>query len=391
MSDIVIVGGGAAGMMAAIFAAERLGDGSRVTLLEKNDRLGRKIYLTGKGRCNITNMRPWNEFSRHIHPEPKFFKPAFRAFSNEAVRNFFESAGLPVAEEQGRRLFPASMKASDVVRTLERRVKESGIRTVFNTGWDSSIPCKALIIATGGKSYPITGSTGDGYDIARSFGHTVTRIFPSLTALMPGEYRYYGTIELKNVALTLQVDKDVVQREEGEMSFTDDGIEGALGYRLSRRAVWALENGQKVTLLLDLKPALTEEQLAARILRETSSMGGKFSVAQILRRLLPLDLVPTFMDAHKGISLDNIPSALKDWRFPIVSCKGYERAVVTAGGVSLKEINPSTMESRLYPGLFFAGEVMDIDGDTGGYNLQVAFSTGALAGSSAADYLLSRQ
>lgn len=391
MSDIVIVGGGAAGMMAAIFAAGKLGDGSRVTLLEKNNRPGRKIYLTGKGRCNITNMRPWSEFARHIHPDAKFFKPAFKAFSNEAVKFFFESAGLPVTEEQGRRLFPASMKAADVVRALEVKMKECGVRTVYNTIWSPSVPSKVLVVATGGKSYPVTGSTGDGYDIARSFGHTVTRVFPSLTALMPREYRYYGTIELKNVALTLQVDKDFVQREEGEMSFTDDGIEGALGYRLSRRAVWALENGQKVTLFLDLKPALTEEQLSARILRETASMGGKSGVAQVLRRLLPSDLVPPFMESHRNIGLESLPTALKNWRFPIVSCKGYERAVVTAGGVSLKEINPSTMESRLHPGLFFAGEVLDLDGDTGGYNLQVAFSTGALAGMSAADYLLSRQ
>lgn len=391
MSGVVITGGGAAGMMAAIFAAGRLGDGSRVTLLEKNDRLGRKIYLTGKGRCNITNMRPWNEFSRHIHPDPKFFKPAFRTFSNEAVRDFFESSGLPVTVEQGRRLFPASMKAADVVRTLERKVKECGVRTVYNTVWDPSVSYEALVVATGGKSYPVTGSTGDGYNIARSFGHTVTRVFPSLTALMPSEYRYYGTIELKNVALTLQVDRDIVQREEGEMSFTDDGIEGALGYRLSRRAVWALENGQKVTLYLDLKPALTEEQLSARISREMESMGGKPSAGALLRRLLPSDLIPLFLDAHKGIGPGALPFTLKNWRFPIVSCKGYERAVVTAGGVSLKEINPSTMASRLHPGLFFAGEVLDLDGDTGGYNLQVAFSTGALAGISAADYLLSRQ
>lgn len=391
MSGIVIIGGGAAGMMAAIFAAGRLGDGSRVTLLEKNDRLGRKIYLTGKGRCNITNMRPWNEFSRHIHPDPKFFKPAFRAFSNEAVKEFFESSELPVTVEQGRRLFPASMKAADVVRTLERKVKECGVRTEYNTVWDSSVSYDALVVATGGKSYPVTGSTGDGYEIARSFGHTITRVFPSLTALMPREYRYYGTVELKNVALTLMVDKDVVQREEGEMSLTDDGIEGALGYRLSRRAVWALENGQKVTLSLDLKPALTQEQLSARISREMEGMGGRPSVGALLHRLLPSDLIPLFLDAHKGIGPGNLPSALKEWRFPIVSCKGYERAVVTAGGVSLKEINPSTMESRLHPGLFFAGEVLDIDGDTGGYNLQVAFSTGALAGMSAADYLLSRQ
>ena len=391
MNDIVIVGGGAAGMMAAIFAAERLGNGSRVTLLEKNDRLGRKIYLTGKGRCNITNMRPWNEFSRHIHPDAKFFKHAFRTFSNSDAAGFFESIGVPVTEEQGRRLFPVSMKASDVAQALERKVMDSGVKILSNTVWNPSLSYGALVVATGGKSYPVTGSTGDGYEIARSLGHTVTRIFPSLTALLPKDYNYYGTIELKNVALTLFVDKDLVQREEGEMSFTDDGIEGALGFRVSRRAVWALENGQKVTVALDLKPALTQEQLSARILREIEACGGKLSVAALLRKLLPSDLIPAFMDSHRGISADGLPTALKEWRFQIVSCKGYERAVVTAGGVSQKEINPRTMESLVHPGLFFAGEVLDIDGDTGGYNLQIAFSTGVLAGISAADYLLSRE
>ena len=389
MSDLVIVGGGAAGMMAAIFAAGRIGDGSRVTLLEKNDRLGRKIYLTGKGRCNITNMRPWNEFSRHIHPDSKFFKPAFKCFSNEDVRSFFEESGVPVTEEQGRRLFPVSMKASDVAQALERKVRESGVKILYNTVWNPSLSYGALVVATGGRSYPVTGSTGDGYDIARSFGHTVARVFPSLTALMPSGYRCPGTVHLKNVALTLYVDKDLVQREEGEMSFTNDGIEGALGFRVSRRAVWALENGQKVTLSLDLKPALSQQQINARIAREIENDASLSSVPKLLRRLLPAELVQPFMEAHKGLDINMIPDALKDWRFLIISCKGYERAVVTAGGVSLKEINPKTMGSLVHPGLFFAGEVLDLDGDTGGYNLQVAFSTGALAGISAADYLMS--
>lgn len=389
MSDLVIVGGGAAGMMAAIFAAGRIGDGSRVTLLEKNDRLGRKIYLTGKGRCNITNMRPWNEFSRHIHPDSKFFKPAFKCFSNEDVRSFFEESGVPVTEEQGRRLFPVSMKASDVAQALERKVRESGVKILYNTVWNPSLSYGALVVATGGRSYPVTGSTGDGYDIARSFGHTVARVFPSLTALMPSGYRCPGTVHLKNVALTLYVGRDLVQREEGEMSFTNDGIEGALGFRVSRRAVWALENGQKVTLSLDLKPALSQQQINARIAREIENDASLSSVPKLLRRLLPAELVQPFMEAHKGLDINMIPDALKDWRFLIISCKGYERAVVTAGGVSLKEINPKTMESLVHPGLFFAGEVLDLDGDTGGYNLQVAFSTGALAGISAADYLMS--
>jgi len=390
--DISVVGGGAAGMMAAIRAAETLGDGSRVALFDKNERLGRKIYLTGKGRCNITNMRPWSEFSAHIHPNPQFFKHAFHHFSNEDVRAFFEEIGLPTSLEQGQRLFPASMKASDVAQAMERRVKELGVRIFYNTPWDSSVKSLATIVATGGKSYPVTGSNGDGYEIASGFGHSVTRLFPSLNALRPKNYlsSLEGN-ELKNVALHLYVDRDLVQSEEGEISFTDDGIEGALGFRVSRRAVWALENGQKVELSLDLKPALPIEKLAARIARDVVAMPGVPKMRQLLRGLMPESLIIPFQEAHPGISIEHLAEALKDWRFKIESFKGYERAVVTAGGVSLKEVISKTMASRLVEGLYFAGEVLDLDGDTGGYNLQIAFSTGALAGESAARFVIEKR
>lgn len=384
-------------MMAAIKAAEALlsagfGIGSGqdsesgvdIVLYDKNDRLGRKIYLTGKGRCNITNMRKWDEFAPHIHPNQEFLKFAFRAFSNEDVRIFFDSVGVPTTIEQGQRLFPVSMRAADVAQALERRVNELGIKVIRKPVGSimNLLDNNIVILATGGKSYPVTGSTGDGYAMAAEAGHTISKTFPSLTALMPAGFD--GGLEgmdLKNVALHLYIDRILVQSEEGEMSFTNDGIEGALGYRVSRRAVWAMMNGQKVVLSLDLKPGMTIEKLNNRLSREFSDSSLN---AGVLRKLMPEQLIEPFRRSNPDLNMTNLANRLKDWRFRIESWKGYERSVVTAGGVSLKEIVPKTMSSRILGNLFFAGEVMDIDGDTGGYNLQIAFSTGALAGSSAA-------
>lgn len=398
-SDILIVGGGPAGMTAAIKAAEVLGGGDRIRLYDKNDRLGRKIYLTGRGRCNLTNSRPWNEFSRHIHPSAEFFRNSFRAFSNEAVVAFFESLGVPCVELQGRRIFPSSMRASDVAQALERRVEEQGIEVVRGAALQADSPllreAKALIIATGGKSYPATGSTGDGYAMAESFGHTVTRTFPSETALHPQDYGNLfpdscfegGALEVRNAGLSLKVDRDMVQSEQGDFNFTRDGLESGIAYWLSRKAVWALINGQRVEIIMDLKPALTLEKLSARIARDLCGGEQKPKMGRILRGLLPEPLIEPFRRANPDLSFENLACRLKEWHFCIDGYKGYERAVVTAGGVCLKEIVPKTLASRLREGLFFAGEVLDLDGDTGGYNLQIAFSTGALAGISAARYI----
>lgn len=414
--DITVIGGGPAGMMAALQAASLLGDGFRVRLFDKNDHLGRKIYLTGKGKCNLTNSRPWNEFSEHIHPSAQFFKPAFFSFSNEETVRFFESIGVPCTELQGKRIFPASLRAADVAQSLENRLRELGVDICYGTavvcgetagdGADGSVALgdimsesRAVIIATGGKSYPVTGSTGDGYAMAEALGHTVTRTFPSETALLPKEY-YIGEvvaanqtgnsaqpIEMKNVGLSLIVDKDIVQTEQGDFNFTADGLESGIAYWLSRRAVWAMENGQKVTVVMDLKPALTLEKLAARIARDVCDAPGKPQMNKILRGLMPEVLIEPFKKQNPDLSFENLASRLKNWRFPITGFKGYDRAVVTAGGVNSKEIVPKTLASRIRPGLFFAGEVLDLDGDTGGYNLQIAFSTGALAGVSAAKYV----
>ena len=393
---LAIVGGGPAGMMAAIRAAAALGDGSRVVLFDKNERLGRKIYLTGKGRCNLTNLRPWEEFAPHIHPNQRFLQQAFRAFSNEDVIRFFEELGVPTVTLQGQRVYPASLVAGDVARALERRVQEMGIEVRYATTVGSLAELDAyaaVIIATGGKSYPVTGSTGDGYRFAQEAGHTVTAVFPSETALLPRGYDPgLPGLEMKNVGLQLYIDRTLVESEQGDFNFTDDGLESGIAYHLSRRAVWALCNGQKVDIILDLKPALTLEKLEARIARESASTPRPSRLdPESLRSFLPKPLVAPFRRANPDLSFDNLAKRLKSWSFPIVDYKGFERAVVTAGGVSLKEVVPKTMASRFRPGLFFCGEVLDLDGDTGGYNLQIAFSTGSLAGTSAANYLLSLQ
>ena len=421
-----IVGGGPAGMMAAIRAAGILGDGSRVVLFDKNERLGRKIYLTGKGRCNLTNRREWEEFSTHIHPNQGFLKQAFRAFSNEDLIRFFEEElGVPTVTLQGQRVFPASLVAGDVARALERRVRDLGVDIRYRTSIGSLADLAgfgAVIVATGGRSYPVTGSTGDGYDLAAEAGHSITPTFPSETALLPRGYdpALIGQT-LKNVGLQLLVDGTCVQSEQGEFSFTEDGLESGIAYKLSRRAVWALTNGQHVEIVLDLKPALSEEQLSARIKRMEAADEGRpggaagsfgperprsarkgsaarwsplgLSAAKMLEAcsLLPSVLIGPFLRSQTDLTVERLPAALKAWRFRIEDYKGFDRAVVTAGGVSLKEIVPKTMASRLRPGLYFCGEVLDLDGDTGGYNLQIAFSTGALAGTNAAYFLLSSQ
>jgi hypothetical protein len=416
--DIIVIGGGAAGMVAAIKAAEK---GCKVTLLEKNDICGKKILITGKGRCNLTNTKPWSDFSTHIHPSSNFLKPAFFNFNNVATIEFFNSIGLPTTVEQGDRVFPFSMRAADVPSVLVSRMRALGVdircsSQVLNvSNSDGLFHCvcgksdslcgerievvkysaPALIIATGGLSYPGTGSTGDGYEFARSLEHTITETFPSLTALMP---RMYDTdlvgIELRNVGLSLFIDMDLIKIEDGELAFTPNGIEGALGFRLSRRAVWALMKGQRVELMLDLKPALSLEKLRIRIARDLDRMGasaenvGRNRFRTLLRGLMPAALVSPFQHYHKDLNVSNLPDKLKEWRFEIKTYTGYERAVITAGGIPQKEIIAKTMASKKQPNLYFAGEIIDIDGDTGGYNLQVAFSTGALAGESAAQQIL---
>lgn len=401
--DIVIIGGGAAGLYAAatLSSLNKEGAGISALLLEKMHRYGLKIGITGKGRCNLTNTKVWNEFATHIHPKNVFLKNAFYGMSNAATMEFFESIGLPLVVERGDRVFPQSMKATDVPAILEKHILSGGIHMQKNAPVHSVSPLpdnlfrieygesvivhtRSVIIATGGFSYPTTGSTGDGYDFAKGLGHKISPCFPSLTALIPKNYReeYYG-ISLKNVSLQLVVNGDVVQEEFGDLDFTNGGIEGPIGFKVSRKGVYNIMNGQKVEVRMDLKPAVSLKQLQERITRELQQIKGN-QLKGVLPKLLPGKLVPLFVTANKDLSLENLAAKLKCWVFPVGGYVGYERCVVTAGGVSLQEVSQKTMESKLVKGLYFAGEVLDLDGDTGGYNLQIAFSTGALAAMSAA-------
>ena len=434
-ADIIIIGGGAAGLMAAAGAAERFaadGSDTKVLVLEKMARPGRKIMITGKGRCNFTNVKPWNEFSAHIHPKPNFLKHSFYNLTSEAMLGFLESNGTETVVERGDRAFPASHLASDIVDALGRAAESAGaeihcskevseisrnednFRIICSDG--SLYHCNKLIICTGGLSYPKTGSTGDGYMWARDFGHTVKTLFPSLTAIVPRGYKEdapagdmkghisRNTIltetgeslcgnQLKNVNLSLYIDGNLAQEEFGDLDFTDGGIEGPIGFKVSRRCVNAIVNGSKAYVVIDLKPAVEIEDLTVRIGclwneiskdKRNANKLYKDRFRILLTKVLPMSLIPGFSKLNPGADHKTLAKALKNWKFEIAGFVGYERCVITAGGISLDEITAKTLESKLIPGLYFAGEVLDLDADTGGYNLQTAFSTGYLAGISAA-------
>ncbi len=406
--DILIIGGGAAGLYAAatLSSLNFEGESLSVLLLEKMHRCGLKIGITGKGRCNLTNTKPWNEFAPHVHPKNTFLKNAFYGMSTAATMAYYEKIGLPLVVERGDRVFPQSMKATDVVSVLEKHITLGGVAIERNSPVNSiekvAVPgfpdnlfkvkyagckevlSKAVIVATGGMSYQSTGSTGDGYLFAESLGHKISRCFPSLTALKPQNYGedFHG-ISLKNVSLQLVVNGDVVQEEFGDLDFTNGGIEGPIGFKVSRKAVYNLINGQKVKVNLDMKPAVSVKQIQERIQRELPNIKGN-QLQGVLHKLLPGNLIAPFINANKTLTLDKLPEKLKCWTFDIAGYVGYERCVVTAGGIALQEVSQKTMESKLVKGLYFAGEVLDLDGDTGGYNLQIAFSTAALAAASAA-------
>lgn len=444
-ADIIIIGGGAAGLMAAAGAAGTFsGNGStgRVIVLEKMSRPGRKIMITGKGRCNFTNVKPWNEFSTHIHPKPNFLKPSFYNLNSEKMAGFLLEHGMEYVIERGDRAFPASHLASDVVDALVRAAEGAGAKIhcskevkeisrqngkdstcgteVFNIRCTdgSAYTSRKLIICTGGMSYPKTGSTGDGYGWAVSMGHTLKPLFPSLTAIVPKGYKEDSAAgssaskghidrsiplteigkglcgnQLKNVGLSIFVDGNLAEDEFGDLDFTDGGIEGPIGFKVSRKCVNSIINGSKVTAFIDLKPAVDIEDLTVRINtlwnevskdKRNSSKLYKDRFRILLPKVLPMSLIPAFMRLNPNLDHKTLPKALKKWKFEIAGYVGYERSVVTAGGVSLEEVTAKTLESKLVPGLHFAGEVLDLDADTGGYNLQTAFSTGYLAGISAA-------
>ena len=454
--DIIVIGGGASGLMAAYSAAEKAARkelGLRICVLEKMPRAARKVMITGKGRCNFTNLKDWSDFSAHIRSGSQFVRPAFRSLTPGALIEWFEALGMTTVVERGDRAFPASHRSGDVVDALVRACHGYGVKieteaevtdikvTESGTAFEITLSdgtihrCNKLIIATGGLSYPATGSTGDGYEWARRLGHTVTPLFPSLTALVPKGYKdstatgpltgpvplprhihrdtplsefgekLCGT-SLKNVGVTLTIQNDTVAEEFGDIDFTDGGLEGPVGFQISRKAVKAMVNGSKVSVTLDLKPGVDLTELTARIKElwseidrdpRSKRLREKERCRILLGKLMPWDLIPAFTAANPGIitlerrgradtkvwvNLVTIAKALKCWKFDIEGYVGWERAVVTAGGINTDEIVPKTMESRLVSGLYFCGEALDVDADTGGYNLHLAFCTGHLAGES---------
>ncbi len=411
--DVIVIGGGPAGLLAAGAAGSL---GARVVLLEKMEKPARKLRITGKGRCNITNARSIPEILRKIYPSPNFFKPALYEFSNEAVVSLLNSGGVKTYVDRGERVFPESEKAWDVAEGLIKWANQQGAEirchakvlnvakshegfrlTVEQQGEKATLLCQSLVVATGGLSYPATGSTGDGYDFARAFGHSVCPLHPSLVPLVMGHQP--GVLKekthLKNVELTLWVNNKKVDKEFGELEVLDGKLAGPITLRLSRTAVEAIEAGFPVRCTIDLKPALSEEQLTNRITRELTNPANK-TAEGILRTLLPSAMLEP-MGELLGFELSKpsgtinakenkkIVRMLKEYPLEIVGYGDYAEAIVTAGGVELKEVNSKTMESKLQEGLFFAGELLNLDADTGGYNLQIAFSTGYLAGKQAAE------
>ena len=404
---IAVVGAGAAGMMAAIYAAQ---NGGLVTVFEKNDRVGKKLAITGKGRCNVTNDCDTQELLKNVISNPKFLYASFSNLDTSDTKAFFEGLGVPLKTERGRRVFPVSDKASDVVSALRKGMLDSGVTLVQEsvtgistkdgriTGVETSkgkYTFDSVIVATGGASYPTTGSVGDGYRFAKALGHTVTPLVPSLVPLETVEdVSIIMGVSLKNVTLKIRNNQNgkIVFEEMGEMLFTHFGLSGPLVLSASCHMA-KMERG-KYSALIDFKPALDEKTLDSRILSDFSKQLNR-DFRNALGALLPSKIIP-FMIEKSGIDPDTKVNAitkeqrqallrtLKGLTLEISGFRPIKEAIITQGGVSVSEINPSTMESKLVKGLYFAGEVIDVDAYTGGYNLQIAFSTGALAGMHAA-------
>jgi predicted Rossmann fold flavoprotein len=406
---VIVVGAGAAGLMAAGQAAEM---GAETLLLEKMDRPGRKLRIAGKGRCNLTNIAPVSNFIAHFEPNGRFLRQAFHQFFNSDLVAFLEELGLRTVTERGGRIFPVSGQAQDVVDALVQWVGDRGVtlrarspverllvegeRVVGVQVSRNQYRAEAVIVATGGASYPATGSTGDGYRLAQAVGHTIVPIRPALVPLeTAGDVasRLQG-LSLRNMTVRVWVNGKKQAESFGEMLFTHFGISGPIILSLSKQVVDALRLGQRVSLSIDLKPALDEGKLDARLLRDLDAH-GKQQFRTLLKGLLPRKLIPVCMDltgipphkmAHQITSEERgrLRTWLKDFRLEVTGHRPFREAIITAGGVDTREVDPRTMASRLVEGLYFAGEVLDVDADTGGYNLQAAFSTGWVAGRSAA-------
>lgn len=396
MRRIAVIGGGPAGMMASLSAAM---EGAQVTLFEKNEKLGKKLYITGKGRCNLTNACDTEDIFDNIVTNRKFMYSAIYSFTNTDTVSFFENRGLKLKEERGKRIFPVSDKSSDVIKTLEKALREEGVRVRLNSAVRDieDLDFDAVIIATGGLSYPSTGSTGDGYRFAEKEGHKITVPLPSLVPLRVEEV-IVGTLEglsLKNVAIRIIDERGrAIHSDFGEMLFTSRGVTGPLILSASALIAKKLDKKEKLILTIDLKPALDEKQLDERILRDFSENLNK-DFRNSLGKLLPSKMIPaviTLSGIEGGKKVNEITkeeraslvNVIKNLSFTLSESEGFSQAVITQGGVNVRDINPSTMESKLRPGLYFAGEVIDVDAFTGGFNIQIALSTGWLAGQSAA-------
>lgn len=420
MKKVIVIGGGAAGMAAALAAA---GSGASAVILEKNEKLGKKLFITGKGRCNLTNAADMKEVQDHVVSNPRFLFSAFRAFTNADIMRLVEENGCPLKTERGARVFPVSDHSWDVINALERALKKAGVRIRLNTpvkklltepydsgdekkgqdrritgvllGGGEVLEADAVVLATGGLSYPSTGSDGDGHRFAEETGHRITETFPSLVPMNVKEHaagELMG-LSLRNVEIRILDGGKEKYREFGEMLFTHFGVSGPV--ILSASAVTGpLLKKKELKLSIDLKPALTEEQLDRRILRDFSGTLNK-DLRNALTDLFPARLIPEVLFQAELDPSAKVRDVTKEERgrlvrtakgltFTLTGLRGFSEAIVTKGGVSVKEADPSTMQSRKVKGLFFAGELLDLDAMTGGFNLQIAWSTGYLAGKSAA-------
>ena len=403
--DVIIIGAGPAGLLAAGRAAEL---GSKVLILEKMRQEGRKLMITGKGRCNITNSAEIGEFITHVFPKGKFLRNAFSQYFSEDIISLLENYGLDVTLERGGRYFPTNNKAPEVLKAILKWINELGVeiytdyqveKLLVEDGSVIGVQANAkefiapnVIIATGGKSYPATGSTGDGYELARRVGHKIQKPIPALVPVeTEGQIaKKLQGLNLKNVRAVIWVNGKKHGEAFGEMIFTHFGLSGPIILTLSRIMVTELQNGNKVEVSIDLKPALDEQKLDNRLIRDLNEHGKK-RLANIFRQWLPASMVPVFIEelgldpnkeCHQVSSKERkqIRHLMKNFKLKVSHHRSFKEAIITAGGISTDEIRPKTMESKLVKGLYFAGEVIDLDAETGGYNLQIAYSTGWLAG-----------
>lgn len=408
MKKVIVIGGGPAGMMAAIQSAK---SGNSVALYEKNEKLGKKLFITGKGRCNITNACDISDFFSNVVTNSKFLYSAFYSFSNNDVQNFFEELHVPLKVERGNRVFPKSDKSSDVIRALTKECERRNVRVILNQAAekllieeqqivgvqfaDNTIEyADKVIVATGGKSYSSTGSTGDGYRFAKQCGHSIVAVRPGLTGFVSSVDigKQLQGLTLRNVQVWVTTEENEKKKKYdgfGEILFTHYGVSGPLVLSASSMAGDLLQK-QKLILHIDLKPALSREQLDQRLVRDFSEAMNS-NIKNACQHIMPKSMIPEILfqaginpsDKVNQITKEirsKLVDSIKDYRVPLKGLRNLDEAIITRGGIAVSEVDPSTMESKLVSGLYFAGEVLDLDALTGGYNLQIAWSTGFLAG-----------